>query len=87
MPKEHGKIEYQPGEKSLKAWFIVYANLECLLKKYHLVKIILKILIQSKKLSVNLQDTHGVQYAHLMMQKTNTILTEERIVLKSFVNI
>ena len=35
MPKEHGKIEYQPGEKSLKAPFIVYANLECLLKKYH----------------------------------------------------
>ena len=45
MPKEHEKIEYLPGEKSLKAPFIVYADLECLLEKFHLVKIILKILI------------------------------------------
>ena len=87
MPKEHEKIEYLPGEKSLKAPFIVYADLERLLKKYHLVKIILKILIQRKKLSTNLQDTHGVQYAHLMIQKTNAIFIGERIVLKSFVKI
>ena len=60
MPKEHEKIKYLPGEKSLKAPFIVYADLECLLKKNHLVKIILKNVIQRKKLSVNLQDTHGV---------------------------
>ena len=60
MPKEHEKTEYLPGEKSLKAPFIVYADLECLLKKTHLVKIILKNVIQRKKLSVNLQDTHGV---------------------------
>ena len=65
MPIEHAKIEYLPVEKSLKC--IVYADLECLLKKYYLVKIILKILIQRKKLSINLQDTHGVQYAHLIM--------------------
>ena len=67
MPIEHAKIEYLPVEKSLKAPCIVYADLECLLKKYYLVKIILKILIQRKKLSINLQDTHGVQYAHLIM--------------------
>ena len=87
MPKEHEKIEYLPGEKSLKAPFIVCADLECLLKKYHLVKIILKILIQRKKLSINLQDTHGVQYAHLIIQKTNTIFIGEGIVLKIFVKI
>ena len=87
MPKEHEKIEYLPGEKSLKAPFIVCADLECLLKKYHLVKIILKILIQRKKLTINLQDTHGVQYAHLIIQKTNTIFIAERIVLKIFVKI
>ena len=28
MPKENEKIKYLPGEKSLKAPFIVYANLE-----------------------------------------------------------
>ena len=33
MPKEHEKIKYSPGEKSLKVPFIIYADLECLLKK------------------------------------------------------
>ena len=87
MPKEHEKIKYLPGEKSLKAPFIICADLECLLKKRNIVKIILKILIQRKKLSINLQDTHGVQYAHLMIQKTNAIFIGERIVLKSYVKI
>ena len=49
MPKEHEKMKYLPGEKSLKAPFIVYADLECLLKKFHLVKITPKILTQKKK--------------------------------------
>ena len=87
MPKEHEKIKYLPGEKSLKAPFIICADLECLLKKRNIVKIILKILIQRKKLSINLQDTHGVQYARLMIQKTDAIFIGEKIVLKSFVKI
>ena len=33
MPKEHEKIKYLPGEKSLKGPFMIYADLECLLKK------------------------------------------------------
>ena len=33
MPKENEKIKYLLGEKSLKAPFIVYADLECLLEK------------------------------------------------------
>ena len=33
MPKEHEKKKYLPGEKSLKVPFIIYADLECLLKK------------------------------------------------------
>ena len=33
MPQEHEKIKYLPGEKSLKASFIIFADLECLLKK------------------------------------------------------
>ena len=87
MPKEHEKIKYLPGEKSLKTPFIIYADLECLLKKHNIVKIIPKILTQRKKLGINLQDTHGVQYAHLITQKTNAIFIGERIVLKSFVKI
>ena len=33
MPKEHEKIKYLPGEKSLKANFIAYADLQFLFKK------------------------------------------------------
>ena len=33
MPKENEKIKYLPGEKWLKAPFIAYADLECMLKK------------------------------------------------------
>ena len=34
MPKENNKIlEYNPGEKSLKVHFIIYADLECILRK------------------------------------------------------
>ena len=34
MPNENNKIlKYNPGEKSLKVPFIIYANLECLLEK------------------------------------------------------
>ena len=84
MPKEHEKIKYLPGEKSLKAPFIICADLEYLLKKCNIVKIILKILTQRKKLSTNPQDMHSVQYARLMIKKTNAIFIGERIVLKSF---
>ena len=79
MPKEHEKIKYLTGEKSLKVPFIFYADLECLLKKCDLIKIILKICTQRKKLSTNLQDTHGVQYVRLMKQKTDAIFIGEKI--------
>ena len=82
MPKEHEKVKYLPGENLPKA-----CHLECLQKKRNIVKIILNILTQRKKLSTNLQDTHGVQSAHLMIQKTNAIFTGERIILKSFVKV
>ena len=49
MSKEHEKIKYSPREKSLKVPFIVYADLECLLKKCNLVKITPKVLTQIKK--------------------------------------
>ena len=57
--REEGKniLKYSPGDKSLKAPFIIYADLEYLLKK-QLVKIILKSLTHIEKLSINLQVTH-----------------------------
>ena len=58
MPEEGKNIlKYSPGDKSLKAPFIIYADLEYLLKK-QLVKIILKSLTHREKLSINLQVTH-----------------------------
>ena len=59
-------------------------DLERLLKKWNIVKIILKILTQRKKLSTNLQDTHGVQYAHLIIQKTDATFIGERICKEKF---
>ena len=87
MPKENEKIKYFPGEKSLKAPFIPYVDLESILKKCNIVKTILKILKQKKNLTINLQDTHGVQYSHLMIQKTNAIFVGKRIVLKNYIKI
>ena len=78
MPKEHEKIKYLPGEKSLKVPFIIYADLKSILKKCNIVKIIPKILTQRKKLSTNLQDTYGVQYGSLMRQKTDAIFIGEK---------
>ena len=48
LPKEYEKIKYLHGGKSLKVPLIIYADLECLLKKCDLVKIIPKILTQRK---------------------------------------
>ena len=59
MPKENEKIlEYDQGEKSLKAPFIYYVDLECLVKKSNLVKTILKKFTHRKELSMSLQVTH-----------------------------
>ena len=57
---EEGKniLKYSHGDKSLKVSFIIYADLECFIKKSNFVKIIQQILTQKERLSINLQDTH-----------------------------
>ena len=87
MPREHEKIKYLPGENSLKIPYIIFADLECLLKKVWSYQNNPENSYTEKKLRTNLQDTHGVQYARLMRQKTDTIFRREKIVLKSFVKI
>ena len=42
-------LEHNLGEKPLKAKFVFYIDLECILKKYNLVKTTLKNLTQKKK--------------------------------------
>ena len=79
MSKEHEKIKCLPGEKSLKILFIIYADLECLLKKVRSCQNNPENSYTEKKLSTNLQDTHGVQYTRLMRQKTEAILWGKRL--------
>ena len=85
MPEKHEKIKYLPGKKLLKAPVIIFADLECLLKRTQYCQNNPKNSYTEKKLSINLQDTHGFQYAHLMIQKTSAIFIGERTLLKSFV--
>ena len=87
MPKEQEKIKYLPEEKPLKVPFIVYGDLECLLKKLPPCRNNSENSYTEKKLSINLQDMHSVQYARLIMQKTDAIFIGEKIALKSFVKI
>ena len=88
MPKEDNKIlKYNSGEKLLKVLFIIYADFECFLEKQTHVKMILKNILQKKKLSISPQVTHGLHAVHLMNQKTNGVITEEKTVWKCFVKI
>ena len=80
MPDEDKKIlKYNYGEKSIRVLFIIYADLECLLENCTLVKIILKNLIQRKKLSMHPMIIHCLQIVHLMQQKISLIVTEAKI--------
>ena len=86
MPNEDSKIlKYNQGEKSLKAPAIIYADLECLLKKSIHVKIIMKNFTQREKLSICLLVIHCLQIVHSMRQKTNLVVTEAKVVWKGFV--
>ena len=70
MSNDNGKIlKYNHGEKSMKAPFIIYTDLEHLLKKFTHVKIILKNHQQPKTICIHLLVTHCLQVVHLMQLK------------------
>ena len=79
IPKQHEKTKYLPGEKSLKVPFIIYKDLECLLKKVHFSQNNPENCYIEKKLWANLQDTHDVQYTSLMIQKADAVFIGEKI--------
>ena len=64
---------------------MIYADLECLLKKTHACQMVLKNLTQRKKLSIRLLVNHCLQIVYLMQQKISLIVTEAKIVSKGFV--
>ena len=82
-PKWFEKIlKYNPGEKSLKAPFAIYLDLECLLKKEQSCKNNPENHIQRKKIYMILLVGQCLQDVHLIKKKINLIITEEKIVLK-----
>ena len=72
------------AEKSLKAPFAIYLDLECLLKKNSLIKIIIsKNHIQKKRPNMSFLVGQYLQNVHLMKKKINLIIEEEKNVLKN----
>ena len=80
IPNEDNKIiKYNQGEKSIKSPFIIYADLECLLEKmstsYNNPE-------ESSTTEINKYTPSGIHYlhiVHLMKQKINLIIIEEKI--------
>ena len=70
MPNEDNKIlKYNYGEKSLKAPFIIYADLECLLEKMHSCQNNLeKSYTEKKKLRIHLLVIQYLQVVRLTQQ-------------------
>ena len=86
MPKWVEKIlKYNPGEKSLKAPFAIYLDLECLLKKEQSRQNNLKKSYTEKKVSHETSGWAMLTRGSFMKKKINLIITEEKIVLKNCV--
>ena len=78
-------LQHNPGEKSLKAPFTIYLDLESILKKYNLVKTTLKNLKQKKQLGMSILAGQCLKNVPLMKKEINLITIEEKIVLKYYV--
>ena len=87
MPKEHEKIKYLPGEMSLKFPFIIYVDLECLLKRVQSSQNNPENSYTEKKDKHKPSGHAWCLICSLMIQKTGTIFIGDKIVLKSFVKI
>ena len=88
MLNDNNKIlKYNYGEKSMRALFIIYADLKCLLGKMHCYQNNPEKSYAEKKikLMVYLLVTCFLQIVHLMKQNTNLIVTKAKTVWKGFV--
>ena len=86
MPKWVEKIlKYNPGEKSLKALFAIYLDLECLSKKEQPCQNNPEKSYTQKKAKHEPSGWAIFKDVHLIKKKINIIITEENIVLKNYV--
>ena len=84
MPEPVNKIiKYYLGEKLFKKPFAVYLDLEWLFKKLQSIQSNPKESYAEKKLDMNLLVVQCLQYVHSIKEKTNLIITKEKI-LKNF---
>ena len=78
-------IKYNPGEKSLKAPFSFFLDLECILKKLQSSQNNPEKSYIKKKLHMSLLVGHYIRHVNLIKKKIILIITEEKIVLKNYV--
>ena len=84
MPKWVEKIlKYNPGEKSLKAPFAIYLDLECLLKKEQSCENNPEKLYTEKKTKYEPSGWQCLQNVHMLKKKINLIIVEEKIYQKN----
>ena len=70
-------IKYNPGEKSLKAPFSFFLDLECILKKLQSIQNNPEKSYTEKKLDMSLLVGRYIQNVHLIKKKVNLITIEE----------
>ena len=86
MPKQVEKIlKYNPGEKSLKAPFAIYIDLEYLLKKEQSCQNSLEKSYTEKKAIHEPSGWAMFTNVHLIKKKINLIIIKEKFVLKKHV--
>ena len=85
VSKKNDKIlKYSHGEKSIKAPSIIYADLECLLKKMHSCQNNREKSYVEKKLCIMLLVIQCLQIVYLIQQKTNLIVLEVKNCMTKF---
>ena len=72
-------LEHNPGERSLKAPFAIYLDLECIFKKLQSSQNNPENYIQKKRLDMSLLVGQCLQDFHLIKKKINLIIIEEKI--------
>ena len=87
MPEEHEKIKYLPGEKPLKALFIIFADLECSLEKTQYCQNNSKNSYAEKKAKHKPSVYACCSICSFDNTKNKRYFHRERIVLKSFIKI